>query len=105
MAQGTRADPAQNSRLGLLASTAIIVGGLYFAKEVLIPLALAVLLSFLLAPLVTRLQRLGLSRVPGVIIVTLICGGALGGLGFVVFGQVTELANNLGQYKTNIEEK
>jgi predicted PurR-regulated permease PerM/methylmalonyl-CoA mutase cobalamin-binding subunit len=105
MPQGVPAHPPRSARLGLLASIVIVVAALYFAKEVLIPLALAVLLSFLLAPLVARLQRLGLSRVPAVIVVAVILSGALAGLGFVVYGQLYDLAEKLPQYKTNIEEK
>jgi predicted PurR-regulated permease PerM/methanogenic corrinoid protein MtbC1 len=105
MPQGASGSPPRSSRLQLFSSIAIIVAALYFAKEVLIPLALAVLLSFLLAPLVTRLQRVGLPRVPAVIVIALVVGGAIAGLGFVVFGQLNDLADNLDRYKSNIEEK
>jgi predicted PurR-regulated permease PerM/methanogenic corrinoid protein MtbC1 len=91
--------------VGLLASFVVILAALYFAKDVLIPLALAVLLSFLLAPVVTRLQRLGLTRVPAVIVVSVLLLGALVGVGFVVWVQMADLAKKLPQYKTNIEEK
>jgi predicted PurR-regulated permease PerM/methylmalonyl-CoA mutase cobalamin-binding subunit len=93
------------ARVHMLSSIAVIVAALYFAKEVLIPLALAVMLAFLLAPLVTRLQRYGLPRIPALIVVVLALVGVLGGLGFVVAGQLRDVADGLPKYKANIEEK
>ena len=100
--------PAPNvrsPRLSLLSSFAIVIAALYFAKEVLIPLALAIMLSFLLAPLVLRLQRWGLPRIPSLLIVLVVVGGAFAGLGIVVFGQLRDLADKLPGYQSNIEEK
>src|SRR3954470_12657865 len=97
--------PSRSPRLTLLSSFAIIIAALYFAKDVLIPLALGIMLSFLLAPLVTRLQRWGLNRISAVVIVITVLAAAVGGLGFIVFGQVTDLARKLPEYQTNIEEK
>jgi predicted PurR-regulated permease PerM len=95
----------KSGRLGMLASIAIVVGGLYFARDVLIPIALAIMLSFLLTPLLLRLQRWGLGRIPALIVVIALLIGAIGGLGFIVYVQVTDLAGNLDQYKQNIQEK
>ena len=55
-----------------LASFAIVLGLLYLAKVILVPIALAVLLSFVLSPVVTRLQRWGLNRLGAVILVALL---------------------------------
>ena len=63
---------SKSGRLGMLASVAVVVTALYFAKVVLIPIALAVMLSFLLAPLLIRLQRWGLRRIPALLIVVLL---------------------------------
>jgi predicted PurR-regulated permease PerM len=93
---------AKSSRFIVLASICIVVASLYFAQVVLIPLALALLLSFLLAPLVTRLERLGLGRVPSVVIVTTAALGALVALGWVVTVQVLNLGKNLPHYRQNI---
>ena len=89
----------------MLASIAIIVAALYFAKDVLIPLALAIMLSFLLAPLLVRLQRWGLGRIPALMIVIALVVGAMFGLGFAVYVQVHDLAEKLPQYQANIQEK
>ncbi|MCI0461562.1 MAG: AI-2E family transporter, partial [Gemmataceae bacterium] len=55
--------------LTMLASFVLVVASIYWARSVLIPLALAVLLAFLLNPLVRWLQTRGLSRIPAVIVV------------------------------------
>jgi predicted PurR-regulated permease PerM/methylmalonyl-CoA mutase cobalamin-binding subunit len=96
---------SKSGRVGMLASIVVIIAALYFAKEVLIPLALAIMLSFLLAPLIIRLQRWGLPRIPALLIVLLVVGGAFAGLGFIVMGQLRDLAGKLPQYQSNIEEK
>jgi predicted PurR-regulated permease PerM/methylmalonyl-CoA mutase cobalamin-binding subunit len=96
---------SKSGRLGLLASFAIVIGGLYFARDVLVPIALAVMLSFLLTPLLLRLQRWGLGRIPALLVVMLVLVGALGGLGFVVYTQLNDLAGKIDQYKQNIQEK
>jgi len=66
---GTGGGGGKSGRISMLASFAIVIAGLYFARDVLIPLALAIMLSFLLAPLILRLQRWGLGRVPALLIV------------------------------------
>lgn len=83
----------------------MIVAVLYFAREVLIPLALAVLLSFILAPLVIRLQRLHLGRIPAVLITTVLSFSVLGAIGWLVTVQIIDLADQLPQYRSNILEK
>lgn len=60
--------------------SAFIVASLYFGRELLVPLALAVLLTFILAPLVTRLQRL-LGRIGAVLFVVVMMFAATGGVG------------------------
>ena len=57
------------SALVTTALTATVVAALYFGRTVFVPLALAMLLSFALAPLVRRLRRLGLPRLPSVLAV------------------------------------
>ena len=69
-----------------------VVFVLYAAREVLIPIALAVLLTFLLAPPVIRLQRWGLGRIVSVLIVTALSFMVLGLLAWIVSGQVIDLA-------------
>ena len=59
----------RNSRLITLAAVIVVVAALYFAKVILVPFAIAFLLAFLLSPLVNRVHKLGLPRIPAVIVV------------------------------------
>ncbi|HLN97971.1 MAG TPA: AI-2E family transporter, partial [Pyrinomonadaceae bacterium] len=71
---------------------AAIVAALYFGREVLLPIALAVLLSFVLAPPVRLLQRLYLPRFAAVTIVVLLAFGLISGIATLMFAQVSQLA-------------
>jgi predicted PurR-regulated permease PerM len=82
-----------------------IIAFLYFTGEVLKPLALSVLLSFALAPVVRLLERRGLPRAAAVVLTVLVALGLLGGVGYVVGQQLTALANRLPDYQENIETK
>ena len=90
--------------ISLLGGVAVIAI-LYFGKEVLLPFALAVLLSFLLAPAVDRLERWKFGRIPSVLIMvgTLFVG--LGALSYVAGQQLYDLARRLPDYKQNIVAK
>jgi predicted PurR-regulated permease PerM len=82
-----------------------VIAFLYFTGEVLKPLALSILFSFALAPLVRLLERSGLPRIVAVVFTVLVTLGLVGGIGFVVGRQLTALANRLPSYQGNIEEK
>ena len=82
-----------------------IIAFMYFAGEVLKPLALSILLSFALAPGVRLLQRIGVPRVAAVVLTVGITLGLLSGIGYVVGQQLTALANRLPDYQQNIETK
>ncbi len=88
-----------------LASAAILIAGLYFGRSLLIPLALAALLGFLLDPLVRRLCRWGLPRLLSVGLVVLLALGALAGLGVYVTTQLTALSADLPTYQNTIRTK
>lgn len=88
-----------------LACAALAGGLLYVAKAVLVPLALAVLLTFLLAPLVIRLQRLGLPKVAAVLAVAALAFAAIGGVAWLVSRQVVALAEELPKHQPQIDAK
>jgi predicted PurR-regulated permease PerM len=90
------------SRLVSLAVVGVI---LYWGQPVLVPLVLAALITFLLGPLVTRLDRLRVPRVAGVLLVMLLVGGMIGGLGYVVAGQIRSFATELPTHRHNIRTK
>ena len=88
-----------------LAVSVVLIAALYLGREVFIPLVLAVLLSFVLAPVVNLLRRLHLGRVPSVIVAVLLALGVIGGIGTVIGTQVAGLAGNLPQYQTTVQRK
>src|SRR5690606_40985713 len=84
--------------------TAFVFGALYFGRELLIPLALAALLTFLLGPLVTKLHRF-LGRVGSVLFVVAMIFCAAGLVGTVLTRQAVDLASQLPEYRENISAK
>ena len=84
--------------------SAFSVLALYFGRELLVPLALSALLTFMLAPLVTRLQR-WLGRIGAVLLVVVMMFAATGGVGWVLTRQAIDLADQLPGYKMNIQTK
>jgi predicted PurR-regulated permease PerM len=86
-------------------SIILAVAALYFARSVLIPVVLAILLAFVLNPLVAALQRRGAPRVLAVTLVIVLGLAAVGGVGFVVVSQVRNLALDLPRHKDEIAEK
>jgi predicted PurR-regulated permease PerM/methylmalonyl-CoA mutase cobalamin-binding subunit len=83
---------------------AFVIATLYFARDLLIPLALAALLTFLLAPLVTRLER-WVGRIAAVLLVVTMIFSMIGMAGWVLTRQLVDLATRLPDYKVNIETK
>jgi predicted PurR-regulated permease PerM len=83
----------------------VAVAALYFAADVLIPLALAVLLTFTLAPLVARLERLRVPRVPAVLLSVGAAFVVLFTIGWIVAGQMVNLASELPTYQKNIAQR
>jgi predicted PurR-regulated permease PerM len=88
-----------------LASIAVITGALYLAKGVLVPLTLAVLLSFLLSPVCDRLERWKLGRIPSVLLTAVLASTVLGAVAWMAFVQMTNLAPQLPEYQKNIQAK
>jgi predicted PurR-regulated permease PerM len=84
---------------------AVFIGLLYFGKDVLMPLALAILLSFLLAPIITLLERWRFGRIPAVVAVVVLVFALSGVLGWEVAGQLFSLANRLPEYQQNLQAK
>jgi predicted PurR-regulated permease PerM len=83
----------------------VVVCGLYFAREVLIPITLAVLLSFLLAPLVSLLRRLHFGQLPSIFVAVLAALITVLAVSTLIGAQVAQLAGSLPQYQAAIEKK
>jgi predicted PurR-regulated permease PerM len=91
--------------LYVLASLFLITAALYWAKAVLIPVAFAILLAFVLSPLVLAVQRLRVGRIPAVILVVGLVFVLLGGLSWTIVQQISGLTDNLPRYEDNIKRK
>ena len=100
----SKTSPAANSLVTLL-TIALVIAALYFGREVLIPFALAVVFTFLLTPVVSRLEKLRLGRVPSVLLVLMIGFTAIGTVGWLATGQLVEITRQLPGYKANIHKK
>jgi predicted PurR-regulated permease PerM len=87
----------------LVAATVVAI--LYFAREVIVPITLAVLLSFLLAPAVRWLRRLRLGRIAAVGLTVLIAFLAIAGFAAILVEEVSSLAQQLPEYRSNLETK
>jgi predicted PurR-regulated permease PerM len=89
----------------VLASIAIVVATLYLAKGVLVPLALAVLLSFLLSPVCDWLERRRLGRIPAVLVTAILGFAMLGAAIWTAVVQMSELAPKMPEYQDNLQAK
>ena len=96
---------ARSAALQGLLIAAIVISGLYVGREVLVPLALAILLSFVLTPIFLLLRRLKVPRVVGVAIVVTFAFALIFSLGWVMAQQATQLAENLPSYQQVLTNK
>ena len=83
----------------------IIVAMLYFGREIFVPIALAILLSFVLAPLVGILQRIRVPRGLAVVSVVIFAFALIFAMGSLLATQLTQLAGDLPRYQSTISEK
>jgi predicted PurR-regulated permease PerM len=96
---------SSSSTVNALLIAAILVATMYFAREVFIPLALAGIFSFMLAPPVRWLQQAKLPRPVAVIAVVAIAFAAIFALGRVMTNEVSQLAADLPSYQATLSEK
>ena len=102
-------DPASaparyNRAIGILA-TAAVLALLYFARDVLVPITLAILLSLLIAPLVHRLRRVGLGRTLSVLTGVLLLTVAFAAFATMIGVQMVRMTASLPQYRETIRHK
>jgi predicted PurR-regulated permease PerM len=104
-----RSSRAEAGGLAALASALIvaslIVALLILGREIIEPLVIAALLAFILSPLIRRLRHWGVWRVPSVVLTVLFALAVLSVLGAVIALQITQLAEDLPTYETNLRTK
>jgi predicted PurR-regulated permease PerM len=84
---------------------AMIIAMLYFGREIFVPIALAILLSFVLAPLVAILQRIRVPRGLAVVSLVMLAFALIFATGSLLATQLTQLAGDLPRYQSTISEK
>ena len=110
MASGDTLDPdptaasAGDRALGIIA-TATVLGLLYFARDILVPVTLAFILSLLIAPLVRALRRVGLGQTWSVLAAVLMLAVSFGAVATVIGSQLVGMAANLPKYERTLERK
>lgn len=98
-------DLNKNSWILTLASVAVVVGALYLAKGVLLPLILAALFSFLLSPVCDWLERRHVPRVAAILITVILTFTGFGVVAGTAASQMAELAPKMTQYQGNVEKR
>jgi predicted PurR-regulated permease PerM len=89
----------------VLVGLGVILALLYWAKAVVIPVALAILLSFLLTPLVNALRRRGLGRTPAALLVVVVAAGFVGAVGWLLVAQLSTLTAEIPTYTQHLKQK
>jgi len=84
---------------------ALIVALLVAGREILEPLVIAALLAFILSPLIRRLRQWGVWRIPSVVLAVLFALGVTTALSTIIALQITQLAQELPTYETNLRNK
>ena len=90
--------------LGIMA-TATLLAVLYFARDVLVPITLAFILSLLIAPLVRALRHVGLGQTVSVLAAVIVLALSFGAIGGVIGSQLVGMAGSLPQYERTLEVK
>ncbi len=101
----TSPQPAAPNPTATIAVAAFVIGALYFGREMFIPLALAVLLSFALSPIVVALRRFRVPRAPAVLLVVVLAFTVIATLGTIMGRQLAELAAELPRYEVTLRSK
>ncbi|MFC0386523.1 AI-2E family transporter [Muricoccus vinaceus] len=90
---------------GIFYAGIALVGVLYLARELLVPLALAVLLAFVLAPVVRAFRRVGVPRIASEMLGVVLAVAVISGIGALMGRQLAELANDLPYYQSTVSQK
>lgn len=96
--------PTRDRALGIIA-TATLLALLYFARDVLVPITLAFILSLLIAPLVRVLRRVRLGQTLSVLAAVFVLALSVGAVAGVIGSQLVHMAASLPQYERTLEGK
>ncbi len=99
------ADGGSSKAVAVTVVGAGVIGALYYGQAVVVPLALALFLTFLLSPIVRALGRLGLGRVVAILVVGVVAYTLLGAVTWIIARQGASLVEALPEYRANIRAK
>jgi predicted PurR-regulated permease PerM len=97
--------PTIRDRALAIIATATLLAVLYFARDVLVPITLAFILSLLIAPLVRALRHIGLGQTVSVLAAVIVLALSFGAIGGVIGSQLVGMAGSLPQYERTLEVK
>ncbi|MGV3570425.1 MAG: AI-2E family transporter [Ramlibacter sp.] len=97
--------PALGSRPARIVATACVLAMLYFGRAFLAPLALAAILSLVIAPLKRKLARIGLGHAAGALVAVVLVAAALAAVTAVLASQLVTVAGDLPRYREAIRSK
>lgn len=95
----------RSTPLNVLVSVSLVTALLYLGKSFLLPLTISILLAFLLAPVVGKLENWGLGRAPSVIVVAVLAFSIIGLGIYVIAGQLVDLVQALPGYRETLKAK
>jgi predicted PurR-regulated permease PerM len=98
-------DSSRLSGILTFLSSGLVVAILYFARDIIVPITLAVLLSFLLSPVVRVLRHLRIGRVAAVTLTGTVAFLIILGFVAVIVQEISSLARDLPEYRSNLEAK
>jgi predicted PurR-regulated permease PerM len=96
--------PIRDRALGIIA-TATLLALLYFARDVLVPITLAIILSLLIAPLVRALRHIGLGQTLSVLAAVIVLALSFGAVAGVIGLQLVHMSGSLPKYERTLESK
>jgi predicted PurR-regulated permease PerM len=97
--------PPRSPATGTAAILLAVIAVLYFARDILVPLAFAIILSLILSPAVGSLQRLRIRRFSATLLVMVVSVSIACGVGYVISNELLQVANDLPGYRENIDNK
>ncbi|MCW6507920.1 AI-2E family transporter [Lichenifustis flavocetrariae] len=97
--------PAERDGTRTVITVGAVIAALYFGREIFVPIALAILLSFVLAPAVRKLHAVGLGRVFPVMFATLTAFAVIATLAAVMAAQLRDVAADLPRYEDTVTKK
>jgi predicted PurR-regulated permease PerM len=96
---------ASASKSIVLIAFVLVIGALYFGRQIFIPLALALVFSFLLTPIVSLLEKIRFGRFPAVLTVLILGFVIAAGVTYGVATQLVQIIGELPDYKANLDTK